>query len=69
MGGRSVCAFEFFPNLIPKSLEIPCFGCFASAARYVGFRSLMDSSAGHEDHQEQIGQVVEAATGDTSRPI
>jgi hypothetical protein len=26
----------------------------------------MDSSAGHEHHQEQIGLDVEAATGDTS---
>jgi hypothetical protein len=29
----------------------------------------MDSSAGREDHQDQIGLGVEAATGDTSRPI
>jgi hypothetical protein len=26
----------------------------------------MDSSAGREDHQEQMGLDVEAATGDTS---
>ena len=62
-------AFPIVPNLIPKGLAIPCLGCFASAGRYAAFRSLMDSSAGCEDHREQIGLVVEAATGDTSRPI
>jgi hypothetical protein len=32
----------------------------------LGFRSVMDSSAGRDDHQEHIGLDVEAATGDTS---
>jgi hypothetical protein len=42
------------------------FDCLASPARYPNRGSLMDSSAAREDHQDQIGLDVEAATGDTS---
>ena len=42
------------------------FDCLASLARYPSYRSFMDSSAAREDHQDQIGLDVEAATGDTS---
>jgi hypothetical protein len=42
--------------------EIAHLGCLPSPARYLSCRSLMDSSAGREDHREQIGPDVEAAT-------
>ena len=54
------------PDVIPKNLENACLACFARPTRYPNPRSLVDSSAGHEHHQEQIGLDVEAATGDTS---
>jgi hypothetical protein len=54
------------PDVIPKNLENACLACFARPTRYRNPRSLVDSSAGHEHHQEQIGLDVEAATGDTS---
>src|SRR5262249_38688650 len=43
------------PNLIPKSCGHLCFDCLALLARYADYRSIMDSSAGREDRQEQIG--------------
>ena len=49
--------------------EIAHLGCLPSPARYLSCRSLMDSSAGREDHREQIGPDVEAATRIHHRPI
>ena len=50
------------PNVIPMNYEIAHLGCLPSPARYLSYRLLMDSSAGREDHQEQVGLDVEAAT-------
>jgi hypothetical protein len=58
-----------FLRFYPQAMGNSFFDCLGSIACYSVPRSLMDSSAGREDHREQIGLVVEAATGDTSRPI
>jgi hypothetical protein len=43
---------DHVPDLIPRSCGNLRFDWLASPARYPGCRSLMDSSAGHEDRQE-----------------
>jgi hypothetical protein len=58
----------FVHDLIPSKGKL-IFDCLRSIACYWDLRLLMDSSAGREDRQNQIGLDVEAATGDTLWPI
>ena len=57
---RLICGEVNVPNFIPKSLETSVLVASLSGALW-WLEVATDSSAGREDHREQIGLVVEAA--------